>query len=157
MKETINTVLDQMPEEEFFGILSWAAIKALITMFLLFCTGYFLIPKVAEGNSTFFAITFVATMLVFSYVFKMDYHDLWSIGWYLLGSFLYSVMTYFFGEIIYIGLLAVGILVVVMFIAGDGILTGGYTYRDLKKWVAEKNKQKEKMPNLSDIPTSVNP
>jgi hypothetical protein len=144
MKEIFNIVLEKMDEMEFLKILSWASIKAIITMAILLAVGYFFLPTIAEGNANFFVLTFIATFLIFYSVFKVDYHDFWRFALYTAISFLYGSMTYLFGELIYIGLVAAGILLVVIFLAGDATLTGVYTYRDLKKWVITQTEQEQK-------------
>lgn len=144
MKEVIDTVLESMDENEFYTIFSWAAIKAILTMVVLCIIGFFILPTVAEGNTTLFLLTFIATFLVFSYIFKLNYHKITNVITYAIVSFIYGSITYLFGELIYIGLVAAGILIVVVFISGDASLTGIYTYRDLKKWVIARSEQERK-------------
>jgi hypothetical protein len=76
--------------------------------------------------------------VVFAYVFKVKVKDVTSVATWGMISLGYSIMLYFFGELIFIGLVATGILIVALFLGGDGFLSGIYTYNDLRKWVREK-------------------
>lgn len=143
MKKVFHEISERMEENELYGTIGFASIKAFLTIIALFLVGYFVLPFFATGKPTIFSISFITTFLTMVYVFKVkrgEYDRIFECG---VGSFGYSTILYFFGELIFIGLMLLGILIVVSFIVGDGALTGLYTYLDLKKWLIEKREEEK--------------
>jgi hypothetical protein len=135
--KTLSVVAEKMEQEELLGIMGWASIKAFLTMASLFLIGYFVLPVLIGGSGSVYATSFVITFVIFAYVFKMK-KDITSVATWGVVSLGYSIMLYFFGELIFIALVAAGIAIVALFLGGDAFLSGVYTYNDLKKWVREK-------------------
>ena len=145
-KEVLHEVQETMDESEFLPLLGWNSIKAFITMAILAFTALVIVPAaikivlalfgIAEGAPITLIASIIATTLVFCYVFHVPtaFHAL---KWFII-SVAYSVIMYIGGELIFMAMLFVGIIITVIFLVGDVGLTGLYTYIDLKTWVEAK-------------------
>lgn len=149
-KLEVNYLKDNMDEGNFYSILVWNSIKSAIIMAILILSGYALITLAHTEVQGHYMIAFIVTYLVMLYVFKARIFKrdnilatLKNMFIWLLSAVGYGAMMYVGGEIIFIGLIALGILIMVLFLSGDITLTAIFTYKDLVKWVNdEKDKEK---------------
>jgi hypothetical protein len=155
-ENTLSYVKEKMEEDDFYGILTWNAIKATIVMAAILFMGAvglpFIFGSVQEVPGTYW-LSLSVTYVVMLYVFRKKIlpkreEGAWTFLVYLATWFLialvYSVIMYIGGEVIFIGLATLGIFVTVVFLFGDFSLTSVFTYRDLVKWAKKETDKEEK-------------
>jgi hypothetical protein len=162
-KEVLQEVQETMDESEFYSLFKWNSIKAFVTMVVIAFIALVLVPiainailamfGVMEGAPAIPVASIIATTLVFYYAFHVK-SVLPAIKWFLISA-VYSIIMYIGGEIIFMAILFVGIIITVLFLIGDVGLTGLYIYIDLKKWVGLKKKIKEDYKKDEEIAKTV--
>lgn len=156
MPDTLGYVKEKMEEDDFYGILTWNAIKATIVMAAILFVGTVVLPfvfgSIRAVPGTYW-LSLVVTYAVMLYVFRKKILPkrqegalafLTSLATWFLIALVYSVIMYIGGEIIFIGLATLGIFVTVVFLFGDFSLTSVFTYRDLVKWAKKETEKEER-------------
>jgi len=165
MSDTLKYVKENMEESDFYGRLAWNTIKATIIMVAILFVGAVLLPFSTAAVPETFWLSLGVTYVVMLYIFrKMILPEREKGGWeffktlviWFLGALIYTTAMYIGGEIIFIGLVMLGILVTVIFLFGDFSLTSVFTYLDLAKWVKKETEKEEKAKNGS-LPASDHP
>jgi hypothetical protein len=133
-------VKEHMDEKKFYTILMWAGIRATVAMLVLLGTGFVIIPSVIQYATPGFGLSSIATVAVMLYVFRTDLVSVWGKVAGTTGAIAYFLVMYIGGEVVFFGLILMGILVVAFFIAGDAIIAGVLTYRDLTEWVEDSKR-----------------
>lgn len=148
MKDILRSVEGQMDESYFYLSLVWAIIRGTGLIVVAIFAGYIvydlLIPAATGGNAGLYLLSWAITTLAFMYVFNPSK---W-IGWggrimLVVYSAGYSFMMHIGGEIVFIAMLMLGIIVATFLVFGDATCSGIFMYNDLKEWVKNKQFQEE--------------
>jgi peptidoglycan/LPS O-acetylase OafA/YrhL len=143
----LDYVKERMDEKDLYTKIAWAGLKATVSMVLIFFTVFILAPFALQYVTITCWISLVLTAAVMLFVFKADLTNKTVQALALIGSLAYCIFMYIGGEVVFIGLVLLGVLIVALFLAGDAILTGVFTYQDLLKWAKETQKMDEQRAN----------
>ena len=128
-------VEERMDQGDFIVTILWAAVKATLGMVALFLLGFFIIPSILQYVSISLWASLFVTVPVMLWIFRADLKIPLMKLVASLAAILYTLVMYVGGEVVFIGLVLMGIVLVILFIEGDAILTAWFTYLDLRKWV----------------------
>lgn len=151
----IKEVEEKIDEKEFYTIIGKNAVISLfLSLFLvggLYVVVTYILPgtgAAAELISIPSWISMITTVAIFNYVFRDEFpkestpYDslnylrlVWLLKWAVFGVF-YSIGMFLGGEVVVIGLMALGVILTVLFLGTEG----GFTY--LLTWLSVKNKIK---------------
>lgn len=154
MKEIFDSVEGKMSNSDFYTTLLVSFLKATGLVVLILIGGAIIcrviLPAVNDGAAGLYFITWAATLVAFLYVFPTSE---W-LGYggrvaHIVYSGLYAGTMYIGGEIIFIAMILLGMVVALVLVFSDVFFTGAFTYKDLKEWVKRKQKIEEKERNAS--------
>lgn len=140
MTNVFEFIEGKMDESEFYEKVLVNAGKALLIIIGIILIGWaisaFVAPSISGGSLTLAGISFAITMIAFVYMFKPK--TMKDIVKHVIFAVVYSTSMYFAGQSIVIAIIVLGLIIATTAVCGEVTFTAIFTYRDLKKWVVEK-------------------
>jgi len=169
----IKEMEEKIDEKEFLSIVGKnAAISLVLSLFLvggLYALFVYIFPGMGgavELISIPSWVSMIATVAIFNYVFRDEFPKevptyeslnearfLWLLKWAAFGVF-YSIGMFLGGEVIVIGLMALGIILTVLFLGTEGAFTYLLTWREIKGKIKRINDKEQQQAAIKENLTS---